>query len=83
MPEMDGYEVCERLKASPKLSGIPVIFLSALNATEDKVKAFQAGGADYICKPFQFEEVQARVETHLKLQELRQAMKLQNDQLEE
>jgi CheY-like chemotaxis protein len=73
MPEMNGYEVCERLKSSTRLSGIPVIFLSALNATEDKVKGFGSGGVDYIAKPFQFEEVQARVETHLKLRRAQQA----------
>jgi len=73
MPEMNGYEVCERLKASTRLSDIPVIFLSALNATEDKVKGFRSGGVDYISKPFQFEEVQARVETHLKLRRAQQA----------
>jgi two-component system sensor histidine kinase/response regulator len=83
MPEMNGYEVCERLKSSPQLSDIPVIFLSALNETHDKVRAFRSGAVDYISKPFQFEEVQARVETHLKLHHLQQAMKLQNEQLEE
>ena len=71
MPEMNGYEVCERLKSSKELAGIPVIFLSALGETEDKVKAFQAGAVDYIAKPFRFEEVHARVETHLKLDGLR------------
>src|SRR2546428_132993 len=50
MPEMNGYEVCERLKSSARLSGIPVIFLSALNETEDKVHGFRSGGADYISK---------------------------------
>jgi DNA-binding response OmpR family regulator len=73
MPEMNGYEVCERLKANERLSDIPVIFISALNAIEDKVKGFRAGGVDYISKPFQFEEVQARVETHLKLRRAQQA----------
>jgi response regulator RpfG family c-di-GMP phosphodiesterase len=73
MPEMNGYEVCERLKASERLSEIPVIFISALNAIEDKVKGFRAGGVDYISKPFQFEEVQARVETHVKLRRAQQA----------
>jgi len=73
MPEMNGYEVCERLKSSERLSGIPVIFLSALNALEDKVRGFQSGGIDYISKPFQFEEAQARVETHLKLRRAQQA----------
>jgi len=83
MPEMNGYEVCERLKSTEKLSDIPVIFLSALNETADKVQAFRCGAADYISKPFQFEEVHARVETHLKLHELQRALKLQNEQLEE
>jgi len=73
MPEMNGYEVCERLKSSALLSGIPVIFISALNATKDKVKGFRSGGADYVSKPFQFEEVQARIETHLKLRRAQQA----------
>jgi len=83
MPEMNGYEVCERLKANEELSKIPVIFLSALNETQDKVKGFQSGAVDYITKPFQFEEVHARVETHLKLYNLEKALKLQNDHLEE
>jgi DNA-binding response OmpR family regulator len=73
MPEMDGYQVCEQLKSSPRSAGIPVIFLSALNATEDKVKGFRSGGVDYISKPFVFEDVQARVETHLKLRRAQQA----------
>ena len=67
MPEMSGYEVCSELKSDEKLKEIPVIFLSALSETMDKVKAFGAGGVDYITKPFQFEEVEARVETHLEL----------------
>jgi DNA-binding response OmpR family regulator len=83
MPEMNGYEVCERLKASPELARIPVIFLSALDDTEDKLKAFRAGGVDYIAKPFHFEEVHARVETHLGLHQLQQALRLQNERLEE
>jgi two-component system, sensor histidine kinase and response regulator len=82
MPEMSGYEVCEQLNADPRLADIPVIFLSALNETQDKVKAFRAGGVDYISKPFQFEEVQARVETHLKLHGLQQELKLHNERLE-
>ncbi len=73
MPEMNGYEVCEKLKSNPRLSGIPVVFLSALNEIADKVKGFRAGGVDYISKPFQFEEVQARMETHLKLRRAQQA----------
>lgn len=67
MPDMDGYEVCRRLKENPKLSDIPVIFISALNDTQDIVKALKSGGVDFITKPFQAEEVKARVHTHLKL----------------
>ena len=67
MPEMDGYEVCRRLKADPRWRDIPVLFISALTDTADKVRAFQAGGVDYVGKPFQFEEVAARVRTHLEL----------------
>ena len=70
MPKMDGYEVCERLKADAALRDIPVIFISALNETIDKVKAFRVGGVDYVTKPFQFEEVQARIHTHLQLRRL-------------
>jgi sigma-B regulation protein RsbU (phosphoserine phosphatase) len=70
MPEMNGYEVCEHLKADDTLKGIPVIFISALTESLDKVKAFSTGGVDYITKPFQMEELHARVETHLKLRRL-------------
>ena len=70
MPEMDGYEVCNRLKADEHTRDIPVLFISALNETEDKVKGFVAGALDYITKPFQLEEVLARVETHLRLSRL-------------
>lgn len=65
MPEMDGFEVCKRLKSNEELKSIPVLFISALAETEDKVKAFKAGGVDYITKPIQGEEVIARVKTHL------------------
>ena len=70
MPEMNGYEVCEHLKADDELKGIPVIFISALTEQLDKVKAFAIGGVDYLTKPFQMEELHARVETHLKLRRL-------------
>jgi serine phosphatase RsbU (regulator of sigma subunit) len=70
MPEMNGYEVCEHLKADNQLKGIPVIFISALTEQLDKVKAFAMGGVDYLTKPFQMEELHARVETHLKLHRL-------------
>jgi signal transduction histidine kinase len=70
MPEMNGYEVCEHLKADATLKDIPVIFISALDGTIDKVKAFRVGGVDYVTKPFQFEEVYARIQTHLELRRL-------------
>lgn len=70
MPEMNGYEVCEQFKADTALRDIPVIFISALHETIDKVKAFRVGGVDYVTKPFQFEEVYARVQTHLQLRRL-------------
>jgi PAS domain S-box-containing protein len=70
MPGMDGYEVCRRLKADERTRSIPVIFISILEDERDKVKGFQAGGVDYITKPFQAEEVLARVRTHLRLQKL-------------
>ncbi len=75
MPGINGYEVCRRLKENPKLNDIPVIFISALNDTTDIVKALNSGGVDYITKPFQAEEVKARVATHLKM--CRQKQELQ------
>jgi putative two-component system response regulator len=81
MPEMDGYEVCRRLKADEGLCGVPVIFLSALADTQDKVKAFAAQAADYVTKPFQFDEVRARVETHLRLYRLQLSTEASNRQL--
>jgi PAS domain S-box-containing protein len=70
MPDMNGYKVCEHLKADKRTRDIPIIFISALNEVLDKVKAFSIGGVDYITKPFQFEEVLARVETHIALRNL-------------
>jgi sigma-B regulation protein RsbU (phosphoserine phosphatase) len=70
MPGMNGYEVGMELKDNPSTSEIPIIFISALGSIEDKVKAFQVGGVDYITKPFHAEEVLARVETHLSLRRL-------------
>ena len=67
MPEMNGYEVCEELKRHDRTKDIPIIFISALSDIADKVRAFNVGAVDYINKPFQFEEVKARVSTHLKL----------------
>src|SRR5271163_1581435 len=82
MPEMNGYEVCEHLKADDTLKGIPVIFISALTESLDKVKAFATGGVDYITKPFQMEELHARVETHLKLRRLQVDVEESNSRLE-
>jgi signal transduction histidine kinase len=75
MPGMDGFEVCRRLKDDPASHDIPIIFLTALNETTDKVKGFSVGGVDYVTKPFQSKEVRARVDAHLKL--LRQKCELQ------
>jgi sigma-B regulation protein RsbU (phosphoserine phosphatase) len=81
MPEMDGYEVCKNLKADEALRGIPVIFISALNENLDKVNAFAIGGVDYLTKPFQMEELHARVETHLKLRRLQVSLEDANSRL--
>ncbi len=67
MPEMDGYEVCRQIKEDPKLRDVPVIFLTALSDTADKLKAFSVGGMDYISKPFQTDEVLARANAHIAL----------------
>lgn len=75
MPGLNGYEVCRRLKADERWRDIPVIFISALSDTDIKVRAFRAGGVDYVSKPFQFEEVDARVRAHLELR--RQQRRLQ------
>lgn len=81
MPDMNGYEVCEHLKADDDLKEIPVIFISALTEQIDKVKAFAMGGVDYLTKPFQMEELQARVETHLKLRRLQIELAQTNERL--
>lgn len=74
MPGMDGYEVCRRLKADEQSRRVPIIFISAHSETEQKVKGFDAGGVDYITKPFQPEEVLARVRTQLRLREAEEAL---------
>ncbi len=83
MPEMNGYEVCRQLKADPQLADIPVLFISALTDTDDKTRAFQAGGVDYVSKPFQFDEVDARVRTHLLLRRQKQALEINLARLRE
>ncbi|MFZ4694825.1 MAG: hybrid sensor histidine kinase/response regulator [Verrucomicrobiia bacterium] len=83
MTEMDGYETCRRLKADPRLAAIPVIFISGASDPMDKVKAFECGGVDYVTKPFQTEEVMARIETHLKLRQLQKEMEEINANLAE
>ncbi|HNW43400.1 MAG TPA: hybrid sensor histidine kinase/response regulator [Elusimicrobiales bacterium] len=83
MPQMDGYEVCRRLKADERLAGIPVIFLSALEETVDKVRAFEAGGVDYICKPFRTEEVEARVRAQLQLRRQGRLLERNYEQLKQ
>jgi two-component system, cell cycle response regulator len=75
MPEMDGYEVCQTLKADPDLCDIPVIFISALDEAFDKVKAFESGGVDYITKPFHIQEVLARLENQLTIQRQKHTLK--------
>jgi signal transduction histidine kinase len=82
MPDMDGYETCRQIKADPDLAEIPVLFISGLNQPMDKVKAFQAGGVDYITKPFQFEEVAARIGTHLDLSRQKRELRESHNQLQ-
>ena len=82
MPDMNGYEVCRHLKADETLKSIPVIFISALNENLDKVTAFAIGGVDYITKPFQMEELHARVETHLKIRRLQVELEASHARLE-
>ena len=81
MPEMDGFEVCRRLRSDAALAAIPVIFLSALGETEDKLAAFKSGGFDYVTKPFDPDEVRARIETQLKLHDLQTTVERHNREL--
>ncbi|WP_341731262.1 response regulator [Microcoleus sp. EPA2] len=81
MPEMNGYEVCQKIKEDERTRDIPVIFISAINDVLDKVKAFAVGGVDYITKPFQVEEVLVRVETHLAMCQLQNKLKQKNEEL--
>lgn len=82
MPIMDGFEVCQQLKANPELRAIPVIFMTALSDNTNKIKGFELGAADYITKPIQYREVLARVATHLELYKLQQALQQRNAELE-
>ena len=82
MPDMNGYEVCGRLKEDGRLREIPVIFISAHDDAIDKVRAFNTGGVDYVTKPFQFEEVLSRIETHLKIRRLQVELETHNRNLE-
>lgn len=81
MPDMDGYEVCRRLKANPETEHIPVIFLTAANDKESVVQAFNVGAVDYITKPFHSAELLARVYAQLELQKMREALLLANEEL--
>jgi signal transduction histidine kinase len=81
MPGMDGFETCRRLKADEKTREIPVIFMTALTATESKVAGFEAGGVDYVTKPIEIQEVLARVRTHLTLCSMHRRLEAQNEQL--
>lgn len=82
MPGMDGYEVCRQLKADAETRDIPIIFISALDEMSDKIKAFKLGGVDYITKPFQSEEVIARVHTHLQIRRMQKQLQIQNASLQ-
>lgn len=82
MPGMDGFEVCRRLKSDPITADCAVVFLSALDEVDAKVRGFALGGADYIAKPFQSQEVIARVETHVRVIQLERALQARNRQLE-
>ncbi len=82
MPVMDGYETCRRLKADPILKEIPIIFLTAKTETEDIVKGFDVGAVDYLTKPFNPQELQVRVNTHLQLRKSKQELEHKNEQLE-
>ena len=82
MPEMDGFEVCRQLKKDPETREIPVLFLSALEDVKDKTVGFQAGGVDYITKPFHILEVKARVRTHLMLKNALEALRDQRDRMQ-
>ncbi len=83
MPEMDGFETCKRFKGSEDLHDIPVLFISARSESFDKIQAFDAGGVDYITKPFDIDEVSARIDTHLEIRALQKQLEDQYESLKE
>jgi response regulator RpfG family c-di-GMP phosphodiesterase len=83
MPVMNGYQVCEKIRENPKNQNLPIIFLSALDDVSDKIKGFQAGGIDYITKPFMTEEVLARVHVHLASRRMKAELAEQNTRLQQ
>lgn len=83
MPGMDGFAVCRQFKSDPQLAGVPILFLSAVTSTNEKIRAFDEGGVDYITKPFNMTEVEARVKTHILLQRQKQELAVRNQKLME
>lgn len=81
MPEIDGFVFCSMLKKNANTRDIPVIFISALNSTEDKIKGFRSGAVDYISKPFEIEEVTLRINTHLQMHKMQQELEIYNKKL--
>ena len=81
MPDIDGFEFCSMLKADVKTRDIPIIFISALDSVEDKIKGFKLGAVDYISKPFEKEEVTLRLNTHLKIYKMQQELESYNKKL--
>lgn len=82
MPDISGYEVCSILKANDKTDAVPVLFLSALSETEDKIRGFEVGAVDFISKPFMAEEVAVRIKTHLEISKLRSRLEIQTEELQ-
>ena len=83
MPGIDGFETCKQLKSNPRVQDIPVIFMTTISETADKVKGLQLGAVDYITKPFQHEEVLVRIENHLKLRNLTKTLSAKNAELQQ
>jgi len=83
MPGIDGFETCRRIKQNPDIQHIPIIFMTALTETVDKVRGFEVGAVDYITKPFEYEEVMVRLRTHLTIQNLRKTLEIQNQSLQQ